>query len=155
MNIRRAETRDMEKINDLLLQVLTVHYKGRPDLFKPGCRKYNNAQLSEIIYDDNRPVFVYEEDGEVLGYAFCRIREVKDNNIFADMKTLYIDDLCVDEGSRGKHIGSSIYGYVKNYAREIGCYSLTLNVWECNKSAYRFYESMGLTPRSTTMETVL
>lgn len=155
MTVRRAGTRDTEKITDLLNQVLTVHHRGRPDLFKENCRKYTDSELAQIITDDTRPIFVGEEDGEVLGYAFCIIKETKDNNILADMKTLYIDDLCVDENVRGKHVGSEIYEYVKNYARKIGCYNLTLNVWECNEGARRFYEAMGLVPRNTTMETIL
>ncbi len=155
MNIRRADIRDMEKIKDLLNQVLMVHHNGRPDLFKPNCRKYTDSELEEIIADDSRPIFVGEESGEVLGYAFCVIKERKNNNILTDIKTLYIDDLCVDENIRGKHIGSGIYEYVKNYAKEIGCYNLTLNVWACNESAQKFYEAQGLKPQSTMMETIL
>lgn len=155
MLVRRAEKRDAEKIIDLLNQVLTVHHNGRPDLFKANCRKYTDSELAELIADDMRPIFVGEENGAVLGYAFCVIQETKNNNILADMKTLYIDDLCVDAMARGKHIGSTIYEYVKNYAKEIGCYNLTLNVWACNKGAQAFYEKQGLVPQKTTLETIL
>ncbi len=145
----------MEKIKDLLNQALTVHHNGRPDLFKPNCRKYTDRELEGIMADDSRPIFVGEENGEVLGYAFCVIKERKNNNILTDMKTLYIDDLCVDENIRGKHIGSGIYEYVKNYAKEIGCYNLTLNVWACNESARKFYDARGLKPQSVMMEAIL
>ena len=152
--IRRAEHRDTEKIMDLLLQVLMVHHNGRPDYFKPNCRKYTDAELAEIIDDDTRPIFVCDEDG-VKGYAFCVIQETKGDNSRCDMKTLYIDDLCVDENERGKHIGKKLYEHVKKYAKEIGCYNLTLNVWECNPSARAFYDKQGLTPLKTTLETIL
>ena len=154
MNIRRADKRDMEKIKDLLNQVLTVHHNGRPDLFKANCRKYTDSELEELIKDDARPIFVADEDG-VLGYAFCVIKETKNNNILADIKTLYIDDLCVDENIRGKHVGTALYNYVKEYAKEIGCYNVTLNVWSCNESAQQFYERQGLKPQKTTLETIL
>lgn len=154
MNIRRADKRDMEKIKDLLNQVLTVHHNGRPDLFKANCRKYTDSELEELIKDDARPIFVADEDG-VLGYAFCVIKETKNNNILADIKTLYIDDLCVDENIRGKHVGTALYNYVKEYAKEIGCYNVTLNVWSCNESAQQFYEGQGLKPQKTTLETIL
>lgn len=154
MNIRRADKRDMEKIKDLLNQVLMVHHNGRPDIFKADCRKYTDSELEELIKDDMRPIFVADENG-VLGYAFCVIKERKNHNILTDMKTLYIDDLCVDENTRGKHVGTALYDYVKEYAREIGCYNLTLNVWSCNESAVKFYEKRGLKPQATTMETVL
>ncbi len=154
MNIRRADKRDMEKIKDLLNQVLTVHHNGRPDLFKANCRKYTDSELEELIKDDARPIFVADEDG-VLGYAFCVIKETKNNNILTDIKTLYIDDLCVDENIRGKHVGTALYNYVKEYAKEIGCYNVTLNVWSCNESAQQFYERQGLKPQKTTLETIL
>lgn len=154
MKVRRAQIRDMEKIKDLLSQVLTVHHNGRPDLFKENCRKYTDRELEELIKDDTRPIFVADEDG-VLGYAFCVIKETKNNNILTDMKTLYIDDLCVDENIRGKHVGSALYNHVKEFAREIGCYNVTLNVWECNESAAKFYEKQGLVPQKTTLETIL
>ncbi len=152
--IRRAEHKDTDGIMNLLLQVLTVHHNGRPDYFKPNCRKYTEAELAEIIDDDTRPIFVYD-DGGVKGYAFCVMQETKGDNVRCDMKTLYIDDLCVDERSRGKHIGKSLYEHVKKYAKDKGCYNLTLNVWECNPSARAFYDKQGLKPLKTTLETIL
>ncbi len=154
MIIRRANENDIEKIKDLLNQVLSVHHNGRPDIFKANCRKYTNAELQELLKDDLRPVFV-ADDGEVLGYAFCIIQQHIDDNILTDIKTLYIDDLCVDENARGKRIGTQLYEYVKNYAEEIGCYNVTLNVWECNQSAKKFYEKQGLLPQKTVLETIL
>ena len=155
MNVRHATNNDMDKIKDLLSQVLEVHHNGRPDIFKSGCRKYNDDQLIEIIADSQRPVFVAEDDSGVLGYAFCVIKQTAGDNVLTDMKTLYIDDLCVDENARGKKVGTVLYEYVKAYAAEIGCYNLTLNVWECTPSAKRFYEKMGLVPQKTVMELVL
>ena len=86
MLVRRAEIKDIEKINELLLQVAMVHHYGRPDLFKANCRKYKNDELVEIIKDDNRPIFVAEDDGVVIGYAFCVITDRKDDNVLTDMK---------------------------------------------------------------------
>jgi ribosomal protein S18 acetylase RimI-like enzyme len=155
MNIRRARITDIEKIKDLLNQVLTVHHNGRPDLFKPNCRKYTDSELAALIADEQRPIFAAEDDGEILGYAFCVIKQTKNDNILTDIKTLYIDDLCVDETVRGKHVGTALYEYVKKYAKEIGCYNLTLNVWACNENAAAFYEKQGLKPQKTTLETIL
>ena len=155
MQIRRAESRDSKKIKDLLNQVLNVHHNGRPDVFKPGCRKYTDEELTALMADEKKPIFVYEDEDGVQGYAFCIIKITKGDNILCDMKTLYIDDLCVDESARGKHVGTALYDYVKSYAKDIGCYNLTLNVWECNPGAKKFYEKMGLIPQKTIMETVL
>ena len=155
MKIRRAVYSDMDGINNLLRQVLEVHHKGRPDLFKGGVKKYNDQQLKEIIDDNNRPVFVAVEDDIVLGYAFCIIKQAVNDNILTDIKTLYIDDLCVDENSRGMHIGKGLYEFVLDYAKSIECYNVTLNVWALNDSAMKFYESCGLKPQKIGMEKIL
>lgn len=69
--------------------------------------------------------------------------------------TLYIDDICVNEATRGKHIGKALYEYVRDYAKSIGCYNITLNVWEGNDAAYSFYKNMGMRIQKTGMETIL
>ena len=156
MNIRRAKNTDMDGINNLLEQVLMVHHNGRPDLFKSGAKKYTDAELELIIADDRKPIFVAVDDKEqVLGYAFCLFQQHINNNILTDIKTLYIDDLCVDENLRGQHIGKQLYEYVLNFAREQGCYNVTLNVWVCNESARKFYEKCGLVPQKIGMEKIL
>ena len=156
MEIRRATAADIEGIDKLLYQVNMVHHNGRPDLFKAGGRKYTDEQLLALLADDTRPVFAaVDEEGHVLGYAFCILQQHPDDNILTDIKTLYIDDLCVDENIRGQHIGRRLYEYVKRYAKETGCYNLTLNVWACNESAKKFYERCGLVPQKYGMETIL
>lgn len=156
MEIRRAKEQDMEGINNLLQQVCLVHHKGRPDLFKYGAKKYTDDQLRTIIHDDCRPIFTaLDEQGTVLGYAFCVFQQHVDDNILTDIKTLYIDDLCVDENIRGQHIGKSLYEYVLAFAREKGCYNVTLNVWSLNEAAMKFYQACGLKPQKVGMETIL
>ena len=155
MIIRRAETKDKARLGELLSQVLLVHHNARPDLFKSGAKKYTDAELDAILADAARPIFVAESEGEVLGYAFCIFIQHKDNNILTDVKTLYIDDLCVDENIRGKGIGRSLYNYVVEYAKECECYNVTLNVWADNKPALAFYESIGLHKQQIGMELIL
>ena len=153
--IRRALEKDIPKIIDLLMQVCLVHHKGRADIFKVGT-KYSEEELKALIKDENRPILVnVDENDEVLGYCFCIYQQHIDDSILTDIKTLYIDDLCVDENIRGKHIGKELYDAATKLARESGCYNLTLNVWSCNTSALRFYEKMGLVPQKTYMEKIL
>lgn len=153
--IRRAEKKDIPKISDLLLQVCLVHHNGRPDVFKVG-RKYSEKELEDLVSDNERPILVYtDERDEVLGYCFCIFQQYKDNSVLTDIKTLYVDDLCVDEAQRGRRIGKELYEAALALAKESGCYNLTLNVWSCNPSAMKFYEAMGLVPQKTYMEKIL
>ncbi len=155
LTIRRAEERDIPVINKLLFEVLKVHSDVRPDLFKAGTKKYTDEELKEILADDKTPVFVAEQDGSVLGYAFCVHQQFVNNNNMTDIKTLYIDDLCVDEAARGMHIGRALYEYVVEYARAQGYYNVTLNVWADNVNAVKFYERIGLKIQKIGMEAVL
>ena len=153
--IRQAVNKDIPKIMELLMQVCLVHHNGRPDIFKVGT-KYSEDELKILINDKSRPILVSTDEGdEVVGYCFCVYQQHINNSILTDIKTLYIDDLCVDERMRGKHIGKELYEAALKLARDSGCYNLTLNVWSCNPSALRFYEKMGLLPQKIGMEIVL
>lgn len=154
--IRRANDSDIRGILKLLVQVDMVHHNGRPDLFKGPATKYDVEQLREIIKDDQAPVFVcVNEAGDVLGHAFCVHKQFVDDNVLTDVKTLYIDDICVDENARGQHVGKDLYDYVIAFAKEKEYYNVTLNVWSCNPGAMKFYEKMGMVPQKIGMEVVL
>lgn len=152
ITIRRAEKNDMKGILSLLSQVLELHAKIRPDLFIPGTTKYTEDELLGIISSDETPVFVADDEGCVAGYAFCVIKQPPFTTTMKPLKTLYIDDLCVDENIRGNHIGTLLFDHVRESAKELGCQYVTLNVWEGNDSARRFYDKMGMSVRETMME---
>ncbi len=154
MTIRKAEKKDIPALKKLLAQVLQVHVDGRPDLFKAGNIKYTDAQLEALLVDNTVNIFVADTDAGVEGYAFCFIEEHESEHL-KKIKTLYIDDLCVDEGSRGKHIGRALLDFVTDFAKKEECYSITLNVWACNEGARRFYEKCGLSEQKIGMEKIL
>ena len=155
ITIRRAVPGDAEAINGLLYQVHGVHSAARPDIFKKGAKKYTDDELLEIIGDESRPIFVAERRGQILGYAFCIHQQYTHSNSMTDIKTLYIDDLCVDEAARGAHVGSALYEFVLDYAKAHGYYNVTLNVWADNTGAVKFYEKLGLRVQKIGMEKIL
>lgn len=153
--IRRAEEKDLPIVDKLLFQVNKVHSDARPDLFKAGSKKYTDNELKEIFKNDKTPVFVACINNEVVGYAFCITKQFLNDNNLTDIKTLYIDDLCVDENTRGKHIGTALYEYVLAFAKKNNFYNVTLNVWADNPSAVKFYEKIGLRVQKIGMEKIL
>lgn len=156
MRIRRAEEKDIDRINELLGQVLEIHANIRPDIFIPGTTKYTHDELCLMIKDDLKPIYVaVDEADRVLGYAFCAIKNQPFSNNIVPFKSLFIDDLCVAENTRGMHVGSALFEFAKEEAKKLGCYELTLNVWEGNDSARHFYEKMGMKPKETMMEYIL
>lgn len=155
MLIRRACKGDIPGLIALLLQVGQVHHELRPDIFRPGTLKYDEAALVALLQDERCPVFVAVNADFVAGYCFCVHKEYQGSGAHTDRRELYIDDLCVDENRRGQGIASGLYRHVTDYAKNSGCSFITLNVWCGNDSAMRFYEKMGLRPRHIMMETPL
>ena len=155
MIIRKAGSKDIPQILELLSQVLEVHAAIRPDLFVSGTVKYSADELKSIIENEDTPVFVADEGGNVLGHAFVQISVNTSQNMPAGMRSMYIDDICVDEKARRKNVGKALYDHALAYAKSIGCYDVSLNVWEGNDSARRFYESMGMRVRKTTLECIV
>ena len=156
LTVRKATEKDIPKILDLLVQVDMVHHNGRPDIFKGPATKYDEEELRAVIHNEETPVFVCVDETNIpLGHAFCIHRQVLDDSVLTDIRTLYIDDICVDNDARRKHVGKTLYDYVIAYAKKQGFYNVTLNVWTCNQAAMKFYEAMGLKPQRIVMEMIL
>ena len=156
ITIRRAEEKDIPRMLELLVQVCMVHHNGRPDLFRGPATKYSESGLKKILRDPERPVFAAVDENDTMqGYAFCIYEQIIGDPVRTDIRTLYIDDICVDENARGQHIGKKLYEHVRAFAAENGFYNITLNVWSCNGKAMKFYEACGFRPQKTGMEVIL
>ena len=144
VTIRRAKFKDIPQLDKLLVCVflLTDCKKVGADIavYLVNLKK----ELERIIVDEQKPIFVAEHNGKVKGYAFCIFKQDLESKSVKNIKTLYIDDLCVDEDTRGMHIGTKLYNHVIDFARKSGCYNVTLNVWAGNDGAMKFYERIGL-----------
>ena len=155
MNIRNAENKDAKRIVSLLSQVLELHAQIRPDIFQTGTTKYTENEVEGLINNENRRTYVaVDENDDLIGFALCEVRNVDSHNMVVRSE-MYIDDICVDGSARGQHIGSQLFEYVKQEAKKLGCYEITLNVWEGNDNAKAFYDKMNMKPRSTMMELIL
>ena len=155
MEIRFAQAKDVTGILALLRQVGRVHHEGRPDIFRAGAQKYGASQILAMLESGATPIFVAVEEDAVLGYGFCQFKKYELDPVIADHTELYIDDLCVDENHRREGIGKAIYDEILRYAKMRHCYNVTPNVWSCNPSALKFYESLGMKPQKVGMEYLL
>lgn len=153
MPIRFAQEKDLKEIKNLLFQVNNVHADGRPDIFIKNATKYTDEEIIAQLHDPSKVIFAYTDDnGTLLGYAFCQINTHEGIANMHPIKTLYIDDLCVNNENRRQHIGQSLMKHIEKWAKENKFYNITLNVWECNPSAKAFYEKMGLSVLKTGLE---
>ena len=156
IEVRKAEEKDVDRITELLRQVLEVHAAIRPDIFVSGGTKYKKEELAALLNEEGRYSYVaVDEDGRVLGYALCELKSSRPTNVMTPMKILYVDDLCVDERARGRGVGRRLFDYVKAEAKRLSCYEITLHVWEGNDNARAFYDKMGMKPKETVMELIV
>ena len=98
MTIRKARMSDIPVLNELLQDILQVHHQVRPDIFRSSGQKFSEEELSALLDNPTKPVFVYEVDGKVVGHLFCELATAT-GDVLEPAKTLFIDDLCVVRNS--------------------------------------------------------
>ena len=127
----------------------------RPDIFKSGTTKYKHEDIEKLLNKENYEIFVVVDSKKVVGHAMCEIQNTRENNNMYPFKIYYLDDFCIDESARSKGYGQKLFDFVKERAKELGCYEITLNSWAGNEAAECFYKKMGLSPKVVTLEYIL
>lgn len=156
MDVRRAKINDVDEILSLLVQVNNVHSVNRPDIFIMNKTKYSKNELIKMIKDEKNLIFVaVDDEGHVLGHAFCVIQPHMNDNNLMKFSSLYVDDICVDENARKIKVGTKLFEHVKEYAKENDIYNITLNVWDKNEAAMSFYKKCGMHIQKYGMEIIV
>lgn len=147
-SIRLAENRDITALQNLLVQVCNHHYELYPDIFKKNGNKYTVEKIEQILLDINYFVLVAELDGVVKGMAISKIVDRPDLSQARATRTVFVEDLSVDEDCRHMGIGSELMRRVEEIATKQGAEQVELNCWYANTSAYEFYQGLGYQPQS-------
>ena len=89
MIIRKAKEKDIPRIIELLGQVLQIHADIRPDIFIPDTTKYTVEELTELLKNKEKPIYVAVNESDVcVGYAFCQLQEQPFSNNMVQFKSL-------------------------------------------------------------------
>ena len=60
------------------------------------------SELAELLKQEDRPIYVaVNEDDVCWRYAFCQMQEQPFSTNMVPFKSLFIDDLCVDQQGKG------------------------------------------------------
>ena len=51
------------------------------------------------------------------GHAFCIHKQILGDHVLTDIRTLYIDDICVDEACRGQGVGKALYAALERISK--------------------------------------
>ena len=141
-------------------RLVTFESETRQATSELGTRQATSESGTRLVTSESGTRQATSESGtqqatSVQGYAFCVIQDLSQCDNLCPDKSLYIDDICVDENYRRHGVGKMLYEHVVQFAKEENCFNITLNVWAKNPSAKAFYESMGMTVQKVCMEKIL
>lgn len=143
MNVRFAEEKELDRVNELRKQVSRLHAAGKPDVFKAGFPQ----EMQDLVYvfwnDPEKKIVVVEKDGVICGYAVLHHMCRAENPVKREQNYLDIDEFGVDEAYRRQGVAAEMIDFIRAYTVEKGIRRIELNMWEFNKGALAFYESVG------------
>ncbi|GMK39573.1 N-acetyltransferase [Paenibacillus sp. CCS19] len=128
--IREAEAHDTAALYRLYRMLL------------PNSRQLNvvEERIIEIRNNTNNFIFVYEENNELLGTLTLTICL---EALHGSMSYGVIENVVVDESTRGNGIGKKLMDHAEDYCRRIKCSKLMLLSSSQRERAHQFFESVG------------
>ena len=141
--VRRARENELERVNELRMQVNALHVAGKPEVFKPGFPEELRNYIYAIHKDPEQFITVAVKDGTICGFAVLHHINRPENPFMKERDFLDIDEFCVDEAFRRQGIASEMIAFIREFAKEKGFHRIELNMWEFNQDALAFYEAAG------------
>ncbi|PAB57392.1 GNAT family N-acetyltransferase [Anaeromicrobium sediminis] len=154
LKLREAISNDYIDISNLSIEVHNLHLKNRPDVYMDVNNPLLKEYFDDLLNTNNTKLFVVEntDNKELVAYSIIKIMTTQSVPILKPRKFAFIDNFCVKSNYKKNGIGRLLFQYILDYAKTEGASSLQLVVWEFNKDAVKFYESMGMTTRNRKME---
>ena len=141
--VRQAREDELERVNELRIQVNAIHVAGKPEVFKPGFPEELRNHIYAIHQDPEQFIAVAVKDGTICGFAVLHHINRPENPFMKERDFLDIDEFCVDEAFRRQGIASEMIAFIREFAKEKGFHRIELNMWEFNQDALAFYEAAG------------
>jgi ribosomal protein S18 acetylase RimI-like enzyme len=142
--IRRATRNDLAAIGRLGALLVEAHHGFDSRRFLAATRGTKDgyaAFLGSQLDEPDAAVFVAEENGRVLGYAYVAV-ESYDYMVLRGPAGL-LHDIIVDPEHRGRGVGGALLEAAVAYVRSRGLTQVVLSAAERNEAAQRLFASMG------------
>lgn len=134
--LREAKREDIRRIVEMLADDALA--SGRENL-KSAMKAYE-AAFDAIVSDSNNTLYVWDEDGEVMG---CLQLTFIPGISYQGAWIAQVEGVRVDRSMRGEGIGEEMMKFVTAKSRERGCKHLQLLTDKRRFDAQRFYERLG------------
>ena len=143
LTIRPATLDDYDEICRLIAQLDKFHRDVYPQYFREAIPTRERDYLESFVVDEERDMFVAEQDGKLSGAVTVEVRNVPDIPIIRPRSYVMIDTLVVDEDSRSRGIGQALMKTAHEWGKARGIREFELGVFAFNEGAIRFYEKLG------------
>jgi ribosomal protein S18 acetylase RimI-like enzyme len=137
INIRPAQKNDISAIQKFARSLNQTREKQFSASNKPFHKRKKSASLPTL----KDVLLVAESEGNIVGYIWGSIHERKNHAL---SKLGYIDELYVDNNSRGQNVGQSLMKAIIKVFKQKGCNHVTTLTDTENKKAQDFYKSCGM-----------
>lgn len=143
--VRLVRTTDAGLIARLNGPVQRLHHALYPTLFRPFDERDVGACMAVAMQDAQCYFMVCYVDEVAVGYVWYEAVERKENAFSYARNCVYIHQLAVDEGYRGRGIGRKLMGSAIVYAKGQSIKRIEVDYWARNNQAKEIYEHYGFT----------
>lgn len=146
--IRDLTISDFEIIESIVAKLHKMHVESRPDFYIENERPINKKEYKAMLNNQDKISIAYIVDDKIAGVCLATIKDKIE-------KSIYIDDIFVLEDFRHQGIDTRLYKQIESIAKDICAKRIDLTVWQFNKTAMKFYESLGMETQRKILETRL
>ncbi|MEL6601231.1 MAG: GNAT family N-acetyltransferase [Pseudomonadota bacterium] len=150
IGIREATVADRAALEALNLELQAVEREIRASRALPEAiaAPFTDKQLGRLG-DPDYSVLVAEAGGRVIGYITCGIGK---DSLEALPREATIEDLVIEQGSRGRGVARRLVARAEAFARERGAHRLFVSHLVGNAAAGAAYDALGFVPSLVTVE---
>ena len=135
---------DVEVLSNVTDEVVEAFERLLPQLSKTA-KRLDEAALSAIVTSTASTVLIAKVDKQIVG-TLTLVTFAIPTGVRA-----WIEDVVVDEASRGKQIASMLIDAAVEIAKQAGARTVDLTSRPARESAGRLYERLGFEQRETRM----
>ncbi|MGH2478168.1 MAG: GNAT family N-acetyltransferase, partial [Ktedonobacteraceae bacterium] len=132
VQVRPATMQDYPALAAIGRESQGLHAQAHPEIFQPDTSGFTEEYVRGLLANEQAMAFVADEDGQVQGYVFVRLRTMSFLDTFRPHVVAEITDISVAGHERGKGTGLLLFDAAKLWSRRQHAERLELIVWEFN-----------------------
>jgi GNAT superfamily N-acetyltransferase len=140
--IRAASVPDIDVIAPLYRLLFREMAELQPNVWRPA--EMPRSFLLELIEGGRSDILLALAGDETAGFAVVQDRDTPGFSCLIPARYVYLMDMVVAKGHRGKGAGSSLISAAEAWGRERGARWIELNALAENSGAIRLYKRSGL-----------